>query len=79
VVVVLAAVDSVAADSAWEVVSRPRYCPARAPALRAFLGGRSIIVTQFLTLGLGTHARNASRNSRAQSGVLLSASRIPVL
>jgi hypothetical protein len=44
----------------------------RAPALRAFLGGRSIIVTQFLSPVLGNRARNASRNSpktRARSGV----------
>ena len=35
----------------------------RAPALRAFLGGRSIIVTQLRRPVLGNHARNASRNS----------------
>jgi len=35
----------------------------RAPALRAFFGGLSIIVTQFLSPALGNHARNASRKS----------------
>jgi len=35
----------------------------RVPALRAFLGGRSIIVTQLRRPVLGNHARNASRNS----------------
>jgi hypothetical protein len=35
----------------------------RAPALRAFLGGLSIIVTQFLLLVVGNHARSASRTS----------------
>ena len=35
----------------------------RAPALRAFLGGRSIIVTQLRRPVLGKHAGNASRNS----------------
>jgi hypothetical protein len=35
----------------------------RAAALREFLGGRSIIVTQFVSPVLGNRARNASRNS----------------
>jgi hypothetical protein len=35
----------------------------RAPALRAFLGGLSIIVTEFQRLVLGTNARSASRKS----------------
>ena len=35
----------------------------RAPALRAFLGGLYITVTQFLSPVLGNHARSASRNS----------------
>ena len=35
----------------------------RAPTLRAFLGGLSIIVTQLLSPVPGNHARNASRNS----------------
>jgi hypothetical protein len=43
----------------------------RAPALRAFLGGLYVIVTQFPLLVIGIHAHSASRNSRAQSGVLL--------
>jgi len=34
----------------------------RAPALRGFLGGLYITVTQFLSLVLGNHARSASRN-----------------
>jgi len=50
----------------------------RAPALRAFLGGRYIIVTQLRRPVLGNHARNASRSSpktRAQSGVGTQAAR----
>ena len=46
-------------------------CASRAPVLRAFLGGLSIIVTQPVSPVLGNHARNVSRDSpstRAQSG-----------
>jgi hypothetical protein len=52
--------------------ARSKRQTSRAPALRAFLGGRSIIVTQPRRPVLGNHARNASRNSPitgAQGGV----------
>jgi hypothetical protein len=45
------------------VPTTDRLRASRAPALRTFLGGLSIIVTQPRRPVLGNHARNASRKS----------------
>jgi len=62
------AVRTTARSARFERVSTPdreavNLRASRASALRVFLGGPSIIVTQFLSPVLGSHVRNASHKS----------------